>query len=242
MTNLESLDSLPTFIAGVRPPAYDHSLLTTERCSEVVLRNQVRFRGWYFPHARLERIAAGPKAAYVEQTTDSPGFGTHHLERWRMYRSGQFVFRALVWEYSNEELKRRGREEVEWMLHGSTLAQEPQGFLSFITLIYWVTEAYVFASRLAQSVPYASPVEVRVGYRNIDGWILTSSQLEYSLDEIYQSKRSPLSVRQVEVDRLIAFPHECAAEAIEELFQQFGWMNPSPSMIEHHQVKLVKGR
>ncbi len=240
MTTIDDLESLPSFIVGITPPDYDAVRLTAERCVELVLRSQVRLRGWSFPYARAEQISAGPNSDYVEQVTDSPGFSTRHFERWRMYRSGQFLFRGLVWEHSNAELQQKARKELEWTLHGQKLVQEPPGFLSFIMVIYWITEAYLFASRLAQSVPYATPVEMRVGYRNVDGWVLTSTQPEYSLDDIYVCTRSPLSINRVEVDRLVGDPLGCASEAITSIFQQFRWMEPSPSMIEQHQRSIVK--
>jgi len=240
MNGNSNLDVLPSFFVGVTPSDYDAERLSAERCKALVLGNQVRFRGWSFPYARDASIVAGSNSAYVEQSTDSQGFAIRHLERWRMYRSGQFLFSALVWEYSNEELQRKAREEFQWSLHGAKLREDPPGYLSFIIVIYWITEAYVFASRLAQSVPYSTPVEIRVGYRNINGWALTSTQPEYSLDEIYICKRYPFSVKPVEVDRLVGDPLGCASEAIISIFQQFEWMEPSARMIAQHQLSIVK--
>jgi hypothetical protein len=234
------LESLPSFATAIAPEDFIPDRLSVDECKALVIRNQVRFRGWYFPHIQPEQIVAGPSSGYVEETTDTPGFNMRHYEKWRMTRSGQFLFRGLLWEATNENLQQRGREEFNWTLRGRPLTQEPPGFVSFILVIYAITEAYVFASRLAQSVPYTTPVEIRVGYYNIDGWALTSTQPEYDLHDIYICERSPISVRHVPVDQLVGEALNCAAEAVISIFQQFGWMDPTRSMIEQHQRNIVK--
>ena len=239
--SIENLSKLPRFVASITPQRYDPKALDVQRCRAIVEAGQVRARGWYFPHIDRERLAAGPKLEYIQNEADYQGF-VDHIERWRFYTSGQFVFQMMAWEVPDKEAQEEMRKQTT-MFYPDRAKSIVAGFLSFIMCIYSISEVYVFASRLAQEIPYDTSVEIMVGYRSVKNWALGSLEPSVSLDFPYITPNDTLtSERTVALDDLIAKPLELAAAAVIEIFEQFSWSNASPSMIASWQGQIFAPR
>lgn len=233
---LSDLNALPRSFVEIRPTVYEPEALTLAQCQELVAASQVLARGWYFPHINREAISVGPRGAFVNNETDS-GVFSRHIERWRMYRSGQFLFTAKLWEFPEEELQQRMRDNMF-----PTTRSDIQGFISFIGQIYSISEAYVFAARLAQGAPYQGSVDVTVGLRNVGGWSLGSTEFAVDLGPYVTALEAPEHSVQVEPTSLIADPLGLAVDAVIAVFQQFGWLQPSAGMVENWQRQIFRNR
>src|SRR5579872_4593410 len=227
MHSLDNLHALPRSFVEVRPVVYESEALSLAQCQEIVSASQVRVRGWYFPHINRDALSVGPQGAFVNNEF-AGGAWSEHIERWRMYRSGHFLFTAKLWEVPGEEIQERMRANMF-----PTMRSDIQGFISFIGQIYGISEAYVFAARLAQAIPYRGPVDITVGLRNVRGWSLGSSEFAVDLGPYVTALEAPEHVAQLESVRLISDPLGHAVDATIGIFQQFGWLEPSAGMIEN---------
>lgn len=234
--SLSNLHALPSSFAEIRPTVYDAEALSLVQCREIVSASQVLARGWYFPHINRDAISVGSRGMFVNNETDGGGF-QHHIERWRMYRSGHFLFTAKLWEVSDEEIQGRMRDNMF-----ANTRSDIEGFISFIGQIYSISEAYVFAARLAQGIPYRTPVDITVGLRNVRGWSLGSNEFAIDLGPYVTALEAPEHAVQLEPARLIADPLGLAVQATIGIFQQFGWLEPSAGMIENWQRQIFRSR
>lgn len=83
-----------------QPTLLPRDELSMLRCSEVVEKGRVQFRGWDYPHFQRNESHghALPSGQYFESSTH---WG-RHLEFWRMYRSSQFLHYVALWEDSEQ--------------------------------------------------------------------------------------------------------------------------------------------
>jgi len=152
-----------------------------------------------------------------------------------MYRSGQFLYRRMPWEVTDTAWQQKTRESVE-RLAGRQLSADVVGFLSYELLLFTITEAYIFASRLAQAVPYDTPVDIRVGLHGAKGFALAASEPSLPLSDVHFIKDdAPLEDHAtIALDQLVGDPKESALIAVTSIFQQFGWMRPpAPETLAH---------
>ncbi|MGZ5095231.1 MAG: AlbA family DNA-binding domain-containing protein, partial [Burkholderiales bacterium] len=179
---------MPRFVVRIAPERYEGHRLTIARCREIVLTSQVRIGGWSFPYASSDRI--GSAGNFVHQEI-ALSLMSAHVEQWRFFRSGQFAFRALLPESVNESFQSDAHDEIErYVVRGRQLAHPIPGFVSFMRLIYRVTEAYVFAARLAQAVPFEDRLKIEFALENVEHWALASGDRHFDVWELYQTTHS----------------------------------------------------
>jgi hypothetical protein len=234
--SLSNLHALPRSFVELKPTVYEAEALSLVQCREIVSASQVLARGWYFPHINRDAISVGSRGMFVNNETDG-GVFSRHIERWRMYRSGHFLFTAKLWEVPGEEIQERMRANMF-----PDRRSDIEGFISFIGQIYSISEAYVFAARLAQGIPYRTPVDVTVGLRNVRGWSLGSNEPAVDLSAYVTALDAPEHTAEIEPTNLIADPLGLAVDATIGIFQQFGWLDPSAGMIENWQRQIFRNR
>lgn len=235
------LDDVPRFVVYINPRQFNAEHLTLQECEQVVNVSQVQLRGWYFPHInRRERPRVGKEGSYIFQSTES-SILSEHLEEWRLYRSGQFNFKGMVWEYTNAKFQRQARENARrW---DTPADPNIPGFLEFRMVIALVTEAYIFAARLAQAARYDESVNIEVGFRGVNGYGLASNDFGIDLYDPYPVQfDDPHFQTEIATQNIIAEPRALARTAVTRLFELFGWLNPAPQMIEQHQRALLGDR
>ena len=234
------LNELPGFVLSIEPQAYNSTLIEVERYEKIIASAQVRARGWSFPYYKSTDLEIGTGESYCSHETLALT-SVNHIEQWRLYRSGQFLFRMKLWEAGDEGLQEKMRSGMRHSdLSDKQLAATP-GFISFIALIYSVSEAYVFAARLAQAIPFETSIEVRVGLRKVRNWALASNDFAVDLYNAYVARGDNPEYSQVTaLDTLIASPLDHATIAVQSLFRQFGWPDASPDMIANWQRQLFK--
>lgn len=209
--------------------------LSLQRCEELVKENAVRLRGWDFPHYNYKGAIRDQK--YVGGHVD----WENHIELWRMYRSGQFVYFGSSWDTAMD-WQARLRKEFE---HSALTANEAQkaeivGLFSFVGIIYAVTEFYVFAARLAKALESPS-IRLEVSMKNVENWALVSGEPAVWLSSFYPSRTPNIEVEESELERLLGDPVASAALGLKEIFELFSWDN-SAAAIEQWQNKFMAGR
>lgn len=230
--------SLPTPITDgphwrvlIRPDSYNPALIQDLQSGlEIVAKNKVSMRGLDYPSLsdRTNEVDIG-----------NNWVGCHfefmdHREAWRLYQSGQFIHLFNVRERTSESwhqsLKEEARSQFRHLEH--TGIEGAAGFINFVNLIYCVTEIVEFATRLAQSQLYTRQLDLTIELKGIRGFILIGPKLRSlhlcrpaTLDAIGNSWT-------VGVAEIVANNTDLIVTIAIWIFQRFGWLSPSPKVIE----------
>lgn len=223
-----------------RPSIFvDNKIQSISRLKEIVEQNQVRLRGWYFPHmGRPENQGAGNN--WIASWSESGG----HLEYWRLFQSSQFIYLSSVREKTEKEWDTKLRKEFRPhlpRLNDGRMGEIP-GFFSIPNFIYTITEFFEFASRLCQAGVYTETFGVTVELKNIKGFALTadSSRAWFNL---YQATEYELgNMWQFEPAELIAKSNEASLNTIIWFFERFGWMDLNSEVLRNDQENFLTGR
>ncbi len=184
--SLENIMKLPRLVVAITPERYIARRVPVERCLPIVESAAVRVRGWAFPYTE-GRLAWGPGDTFVYRDTDFGG-ASYHLEQWRFYRSEQFLMRAMPWEVVDARYQEKTWSEIKSRHPERKYTKEPAGFLSFLALIYLVTQAYIFAANLTKEAGLDASVEMRVRLRGIQDWALGPTESSRALYDIYMAR------------------------------------------------------
>ncbi|MCU7492773.1 MAG: hypothetical protein HF312_17495 [Ignavibacteria bacterium] len=230
---LEKIKSRGYWRINFQPLKIDIKFDLLKECKDIVLKNAVNLRGWDYPHVPLRNDENGAilkKNNFVEGFED---FG-NHKEFWRMYQSGQFLYyRGLREDWFDEDpWKIRYVKEIK-----------PGKYLGiFMSVIFEITEAYLFLSRLTQSGLYSKGVLLNVSLRNTEKRELWTEYkgMPFVEPRFTGAKDLNFSVQYTK-DEVISNPKELAAKLIEQIFDRFGW-NPDPGLIKQSQEELLSGK
>ena len=223
-----------------RPQSYERERIARlADCLKIVGRNQVRLRGWDFPHLspRTEERETG--ANWIASWSSFMG----HLEYWRFYQSTQFIYLGSVRERTERDWDQKLRTEAQF--HFGYLgfdANSAPGFLSIKNFIYTVTEYFEFASRLCQAEVYEGALNISVGLHGINGFVLTADpdRVRYRL---YQSTSDDLEKAwTLPTTDLITSAQDRSLEAIVWFFERFGWTQVSTEVLRSAQEDFLANR
>lgn len=213
---------------NIRPPAPPPERLTLKACEEAVSKSAVAVRGWNFPHVSRRSDDQGGferTTDYVENWTDWSGM----IEFWRMYRSSQFIAYVVL-----REDTRTGFRESLW--HSSEHA------ISFIGVIYSVTEFFEFAHRLHRYGLYPDGASINVALIDPHRRALVAPRGRIPLSEDYVSNAEQLHFpTKMDAIQLSENHRELAVEVCLELFACFGW-HPDASQIAAEQERFYSRR
>lgn len=218
-------------------PASDREMLSAETAKKLVHDSKVSLRGWDFPHVDLRRVHMGDR--YLYTTVE---FG-RHLELWRFYLSGQFVYLGNLWD-AMDEFQPRLRQELDRDIFEATAEEKAsvRGLTSFIGLIYSVTEFYLLAARLSQALGLQT-IQIENRLHGVEGWALAAGDQNLIWHSFFQCKIAEVNLdRTLDVQELVANPMTPAVSSIKRLFEAFNWLDASPQMIRQWQEKLMSGR
>lgn len=213
---------LPHWNLVMRPEAFDADRIPTSAALQhLVQKSAVSLRGWTFPIAG--RIA-GADWTNFEQGSQSffPGRGDRP-EALRAYRSGLVVWRA-------------GLGEDHWQ------GLEGQNLISFVSVIYSVTEWVLFAQRFFESiVPVDESISLSVNAAKVKGRRLASLYPGISLSGNYQTDLAKFQVvERVTMTELRADPEAWGRVIIRRIFELFNWDDPDEQMLSNWQQKLIQ--
>jgi hypothetical protein len=191
----------------------------TSSTFKCLVESQVSLRGWPFP--------------YIDRTTKSNfngGAQSHtagrHEEGFRVHRDGLFVWMGIYWEDSIPEFTQQ--------------APSVSKSLSFINLIYTVTEMYVFLKRFYERAVPEGAVSISLEMHGLKGRKLISANSGVLLPGNYVSQVERTTCpRECQVSTLRAKAEEFAIEDIRQIFEIFNWNAPRADMIRGWQMKLL---
>lgn len=208
--------------------------LSFERIVELVQSNGVRLRGWDFPHYDPNTVVRDQRYIGVQVDWE------RHVEMWRMFRSGQFVYFGAPWDLAMDHQERLFREFQHVMVADPSQRESVPGVLSFVGMIYSVTEFYVFTARLAKALE-TSGMLLDVGLKNVENWALVAGETAVPWHLFYQCRTRNIQISEADYDRLVNDPVGDAAIALREIFACFGWDN-SAGAVKSWQERFMAGR
>jgi hypothetical protein len=237
---MTSFTNTPRYLVAITPGRYRHNRLSFTECREIMGAARVEVAGWAMPFDG-DDAAVGP--GYLFERVDRSGI-VRHLEEWRLYRSGQFLHRSIPFERLEPDFEERAREIAEWNPHGGPKRTvEASGFLSFVALIYFVTQAYLFAAKFHMHVGGDENAFVYVGLRDVENFALGSNDRRDRLSASYRVRmQNPYHSATLSSSELVENPILASRVAIESIFEQFNW-DPARSRpaIESRQRAFVRG-
>jgi len=194
--------------------------LSLKECEELVDKNSVKLRGWYYPfygHGGADNHGISNYNNYVGGWIDAG----EYKEFWRMYRSGQFLHYSAVqedWLTQETRTTRFNPNEVE-----------PGKYLNFVgSLTMHITEILEFLTRLHRSGLYSDGVSVSISLHNTKGRELTSFEFMRHLSTTKMSNEDTIVFDRTYTPNELTQPaRDLAIEPIQRYFELFNFADVS---------------
>jgi hypothetical protein len=214
----------------IRPALYNSDRVPFAKLLPTLQQAQVLLRGWDFPHLSHLPEKNVRETHYVG-TWDN--FGNY--EYWRFYESAQLIHYHGVREQVDEGYRQK-LEDV----HGAD-PSATKGYIDITNFLYTVTEAFVFAARLATLLRLDEIVHIELALRGITGFILGFSEHGRSLRGPYQWNGGELSNWwDVEARELKVDPGGYALKAVVWFFERFGWEDVNQRALADAQAVFLR--
>jgi hypothetical protein len=185
--------------------------------------NQISLRGWFFPHLDRNRRNTSNFAHGVQYYMTESASG--HLEGYRAYQSGVFVWRSTYWE-----------DLVDSMRAG-------QKALSFVGVVLDITEHFLFAKRYYEKIAPDATVNLMIRLTDTENRVLKSFGQEGPLFAEYICREPQIEIQtKCTVAELAAAYDELARKAIRRVYELFNWNNSDDGMIRSWQERLLNRR
>ncbi|HTV57645.1 MAG TPA: ATP-binding protein [Verrucomicrobiae bacterium] len=183
-----------------------------------LLASEVSLRGWNFPHFDREtqsNFANGRQSHTIFM---------HHIEAHRAYESGLFVWRGAYWENSSPDFAKE---------HGKAL--------SFVNVIYTVTEFLLFFKRYYERVAPDAAIRFSIEMTDIEDRALVATDWNSLPLPGNSVARVPKLVieKDYAVPELRANAEEIAISIVQKIFEVFNRNAPDANMIRGWQQRLL---
>ena len=185
-----------------------------------LVETEVSLRGWNFPHTDKETASNFSNGR--QSHTVCKILGRPFVEAYRAYQSGLFVWRGAYRENAPEFVAQYGRA------------------LSFVNVIYEMTEMFVFLKRYYSRIAENASVHVSIEMTDIKNRALvaTGDALPF-LNQPTSSEPRLLIEADYTVSELRASAEELAIRVVRRIFEVFNWNDPDPNMIRGWQARLL---
>ncbi len=190
--------------------------------STLLAESQITLRGWYFPHFDQPSTSNFARGVQSYMKRSSSG----HLEGYRAFQSGTFVWRGTLWE-----------DVIKSMSTG-------QKALSFVGVILSITEYFLFARRYYEKFAPDATVKLVIRLTDTQDRILASYNInEGDLHGEYICREPRVEVQtKCTVAELGASYDELARKAIRRVYELFNWNSSTEEMMKSWQERLVNQR
>lgn len=221
---IEKIKSRGYWKVIIRPLQFKKTRIKSlQECIKLVEENSVRIRGWDYPMFSKKHVRS--KEDYVESIIDMDA----HVEVWRMYQSGQFVYLVGVYE--------------DWWKYEEVTLKYGGPVLSTLSTLYTVTEIYEFASRLAQKNLFENRFNLSIQLYGMKNRTLQTLDFRRILFRIYTCDIEEISdARELSAQEIITKPYDLALNHTIQIFERFNWMDPPKEILKQDQKKFLEGR
>ncbi len=194
---------------------------TIATLAEALQASIVSLRGWNFPHIneREARNFAQGRQSFTAWED------RRYYEALRAYVSGLFFWRGTYWDDSP--------------IFGGSAARQ----LSWVSLIFQITEFFVFLSRYYARIAADATLSVTVRLTDTNGRILVSRGDAGPLFDDYVCADDKIEITsECSVSQLRASPEEIARPVIRRVFEIFQWTGVQDDLIQQRQRQLIERR
>lgn len=210
---LKKLKSRGYFRIELRPTKFAKDNFTLTECKEIIEKNQVRLRGWYFPHMGKDYGDFFSADDHVVGFIDT----SRHCEIFKMFRSGQFVYYLNFWE-----------DWINYTPYGYNVKTEEgktrPNVKETVMTLYTVTEIFLFASRLASSNFPDKNMYVSIELKDCQGRGLILDQFGSHLNQFYQCKIPEFKIdKNIPLEEIMTNYASLALDTTFEIFERFNW-------------------
>lgn len=212
--------------AEIRPADYvERRLGSLGELQRAIEKARVELRGWDFPHIG--------KAWGLPDNQKSVGVDTDwsaHVETWRAFLSGQFVFRGGIWTDWMDQ-HHFGQPDRRW---------KPGTTLPIVSTLWSLTECFEFAARYSQTSAGGDPMFIDVSFHGLKGRVLFGDHER----RVWFDSYGPALLNEFAFSRtlprteLLSTAAELARTAATELFAAFGY-EAHPGLLEEVQKELL---
>lgn len=235
------VNEYPRWRVVIRPADFVRERIPTlSACWDLVERSTVKLRGWSFPFIGQDSSKRINGNTWIGHSVQFGG----HVEYWRLYQSGQFVFLGAIREVTSKDWDAKLRRES--LQHFGRFSPQEiakiPGFISLVNAIYTITEYLEFAGRLCEKGAYSGPVDITIELHEIAGFVLTTEPMRaWWLD--HQCSSDSLSrTWNIASAELIATRSSLALDILVWFFERFGWMEVSVNVLRDEQQQFLAGR
>jgi hypothetical protein len=191
---------------------------SAEHCREFMVSSYVVVRGWMpYPWFSTDALQTGEE--WVTGEIDKSDGRMRRLERWTLFRSGQFVHNRAF-----DEILDLGDH------------------IHVLEILDTVTGAFELAARMARRGVLSPEAQLKFELHSVAGRTLTWPQDVFGRRDAlrldcWSQDESFTVIRQVSVADLDARPRELALDATVEIFAKFGWPDPPKDQMAEEQRK-----
>lgn len=217
-----SFAQLPHWTVRMQPESYIVDRIpTATELQRRVQASAISLRGWSFPI--VGRVHASQWTNFEHGSQSFHNGRGDRPEAIRAYKSGLVMWRA-------------GMGEDYWQ------GQANQDVLSFIGIIYSVTEWLLFARRFYEALLSVDEnVLVSIRASGVKGRKLASLDSRVELGWEFRIDVSAFEIKEtVAVSELRADPEGLARKVIRRIFELFNWNDPDEEMLRNWQQKLIQ--
>lgn len=212
----------------IRPSDFQQARFqNSTACRLFMLRNAVSSGGWQYPFADNDAIKDADESVGCE--VDFPP----HIERWNLFRSGQFVWNvAFAEEFIGTEA---------WPSHPQIFVpHKGKRYLNILRTLKILTCTYEFAARLASDGILNPGAAITIELHGVDGRELTWMNPKWRLDQNYWCPTEKIEIeRSVDPEELKANARELALNATLDIFKSFRWVNPPRALLAEEQTRIL---
>ncbi len=201
------------------PSTYESRLTTQAEAGQAIEEAKVLLRGWDFPH-----IDTHGNTTNFNKGKQSFLKWERHEEGWQLYQSGLLVWKKYFWE------------DIE----GQRNQKENRPLLSFVGVIYSVTEYMLFFKRLYAEKLNVESIRVQIELGKCNNRQLASFESMAHIWEYISGEDKIMIEKDINVVELQASFQDVAKDIIKNIFMLFNWNDPADSMIEGWQKKLTE--
>lgn len=209
----------PKWVIWIHPIDFKKARFqTVEHCREFMVSSYVLIKGWMpYPWFSVDDLQT--ENEWVTGEIDKSGGRMRRIERWALFRSGQFVHNRAF-----DEIKDLGNR------------------IHVLEIIDTVTGAFELAARLAKRGVLSPDAQLKFELRGIAGraltWPVSNVGTADALEKDFWSQDEDFTVvRQESVLDLQTRGRELALETSIEILAKFGWLNPPRDQLAEEQRK-----